>query len=159
MPWAESFLDNCLDYSSIDAADLFRSYVLNKVRKEKQAYYLELIDQLVKEYTDKGVSPKSTKWLMTLYTVSSAVNVLLLPIMMLLSGWLSQIFDFYFAVNIVLAIAVISIEILLVFIHHKIYGNRLNISQTERLWMVIFMSTMVFAVGSSIMGSIWKITF
>ena len=159
VPWAESFLDNCLDYSSIEVADLFRSYVYNKVRKERQSHYLDLIDQLEKEYTAKGDNPKSTKWLITLYAVSSVINVLLLPIMMMLSGWLSQIFSFYFAVNILLSIAVVSLEVLLIFIHHKIYGNRLKISQFERLMMVIFMSSMVFAVGSVVMGSIWKITF
>lgn len=158
VPWAESFLDTCLDYRTIDAANLFRSYVRNKVRKERQAHYLDLIDRLAKEYTSKSTDPQSTKWLMALYVVSSIVNVLLFPVMMILSGWLSQIFALYFAVNILLAVTVVSSEILLMFIHHKIFGNRLNISQTERLWMVIFMSTMVFAVGAVVMGSIWKIT-
>ena len=158
VPWAESFLDNCLDYQMIDAADLFRSYVRNKIRKEKQSHYLNLIDQLVKEYTVKSDKPHATKWLMTLYLVSSVINVALFPIMMFLSGWLSQVFDLYFAVNIVLALAVVSVEVLLIFVHHKICGNRLNISQTERILMVIFLASMVFAVGSVVMGSIWKIT-
>jgi len=159
VPWAEGFLDNCLDYSMIDAADLFRSYVYNKIRKEKQAHYLNLIDELVKEYTSKGDSPKATKWLMALYAVGSVVNVALMPIIMILSGWLSQFFNMYFIVNILLALVVLSLEILLLFWHHKIYGNRLQISQTERLMMVIYMSSMVFAVGAVVMGSIWKITF
>ena len=159
VPWAESFLDNCLDYQTVDAADLFRSYVHNKIRKEKQSHYLDMIDQLVKEYTAKSNQPDSTKWLMMLYMISSVVNIILLPIMMMLSGWLAPIFDFYYGINIILSITVVSVEVLLVFLHHKIYGNRLNISRTERLWMVIFMSTMVFAVGSVVMGSIWKITF
>ena len=159
VPWAESFLDNCLDYQTVDAADLFRSYVHNKIRKEKQSHYLDMIDQLVKEYTSKSNQPDSTKWLMMLYMISSVVNIILLPIMMMLSGWLAPIFDFYYGINIILSITVVSVEVLLVFLHHKIYGNRLSISRTERLWMVIFMSTMVFAVGSVVMGSIWKITF
>lgn len=158
VPWAESFLDNCLDFTMIDAADLFRSYVRNKIRKEKQEHYLNLIDQLVKEYTAKSTKPHATRWLLALYGVSSVINVALLPIMMLLSGWLSQIFDLYFAVNILLSIGIVSIEVLLMFVHHKVYGNRLNISQTERLMMVIFMCSMVFAVGAVVMGSIWKIT-
>ena len=58
-----------------------------------------------------------------------------------------------------LSVAVVSAEVLLIFVHHKIYDNRLNVSQTERLWMVIFMSSMVLAVGAVVMGSIWKITF
>lgn len=159
VPWAESFLDNCLDYGMIDAAELFRSYVYNKIRKEKQAHYLDLIDQLVKEYTSKSDRPNAARWLMVIYAVSSVINVALFPIMMMLSGWLSQYFGFYFIVNILLGMAVVSAEILLIFIHHRIYGNRLKISQTERLLMVIFMSSMVFAVGSVVMGSIWKIKF
>ncbi len=158
VPWAESFLDNCLDYQTLDFADLFRSYIRNKIRPEKQSHYLNLIDDMLKEYSPKANDPVSTKWLMTLYVVSSVVNVLLFPVMMLLSGWLSQIFSMYFAVNILLGVMVVSIEVLLMYFHHKVYGNRLRISQTERLWMVIFLSTMVFAVGSTVMGSIWKIT-
>lgn len=157
VPWAESFLDNCITYQNVDYAQLLRSYVRNKVRSEKQSHYLNLIDQLVKEYTIKALNPNSTKWLMTLYVVSSIVNVLLLPVIMILSGWLSQIFTLYFAVNILLAVTVICFEILLMYVHHKIYGNRLNMSKTERLWMVIFMSSMVFAVGAVVMGSIWRI--
>ena len=159
VPWAESFLDSCLDYNMIDAADLFRSYVYNKIRKEKQAHYLDLIDKLVKEYTNKSDRPHAAQWLMAIYVVSSVINVALFPIMMIISGWLSQYFGFYFIVNILLGLAVVSAEVLLIFIHHKIYGNRLKISQTERLLMVIFMSSMVFAVGSVVMGSIWKIKF
>ena len=158
VPWAESFLDSCLDYHNIDQADLFRSYVRNKIRPEKQSHYLNLIDDLVAEYTVKAANPNSTKWLMILYTVSSVVNVLLFPVMMVLSGWLSQVFSLYFVVNVLLAMAAVSVEIFLMFIHHKIYGNRLNMSQNERLWMVIFMSSMIFAVGAVVMGSIWKIT-
>ena len=159
VPWAEGFLDNCLDYNMIDAADLFRSYVYNKIRKEKQAHYLGMIDDLVKEYSSKGDNPLATKLLMTLYAVGSVINVALLPIIMLLSGWISQLFNFYFIVNILLSLTVLSLEVLLLFFHHKAYGNRLHISQTERLWMVIFMSSMVFAVGAVVMGSIWKISF
>ncbi len=159
VPWAESFLDACLDYQMIEAADLFRSYVRNKLRKDRQAHYLNLIDDIVREYTKKANKPESTKWLMALYIASSVANVILFPIMMMLSGWLSRYTNFYFAVNIILGIVVVSLEVFLLFIHHKIYGNRLTISQTERLWMVIFLSSMVFAVGAVVMGSIWKITF
>ncbi|MBO4726126.1 MAG: hypothetical protein J5598_00805, partial [Clostridia bacterium] len=107
----------------------------------------------------KSDRPNAARWLMVIYAVSSVINVALFPIMMMLSGWLSQYFGFYFIVNILLGMAVVSAEILLIFIHHRIYGNRLKISQTERLLMVIFMSSMVFAVGSVVMGSIWKIKF
>ena len=158
VPWAESFLDSAIDYQTIEFADLFRSYIRNKVRPEKQKHYLDLIDDMVKEYTNKSMDPRSTKQLMTLYVISSVVNVLLFPIMMILSGWLSQVFHLYFIVNILLALSIISLEILLMVIHHKVWGNRLNISQTERLWMLIFMSSMIFAVGAVVMGSIWKIT-
>ena len=69
VPWAESFLDSAIDYSTIEYADLFRSYVRNKVRPEKQKHYLDLIDDMVKEYTNKSMDPRSTKQLMTLYVI------------------------------------------------------------------------------------------
>ena len=158
VPWAESFLDSALDYSTIEYADLFRSYVRNKVHPDRQKKYLDLIDDMVKEYTNESMDPRSTKQLMAIYITSTIVNVLLFPIMMILSGWLSQYFGFYFIVNILLALAVLSLEILFMMLHHKKWGNRLNISQKERLWMLIFMSSMIFAVGAVVMGSIWKIT-
>lgn len=158
VPWAESFLDNVLDYQVIEYADLFRSYVRNKIRPEKQKEYFDLIDKLEKEYSNQSMDPRSTKFLMMIYVIGSVLNCLLLPVMMFLSGWLSQLFHWYYAINILLAAASISGEILFLVWHHKVWGNRLKISQKERLWMVIFMSSMVFAVGAVVVGSIWKIT-
>ena len=159
VPWAESFLDACLDYQYIEFADLFRSYVRNKVRKEKQADYLDKIDDLLREYTPKATDEQGTRRLMLLYRVSSVVNVLLLPLFMVLSGWLATMITFYPIINILIAFAVVCCEVLLMYWHHKVYGSRLIMSQNERLWMVIFMCSMVIAVGAVVIGSLLKITF
>jgi len=155
--WAESFLDNTLDFKTIEYADLYRSYVRNKVRPERQQHYFDLIDQLVKDFTTKSSDPRSTKMLMSLYVIASILNFMLFPVMMFLSGWLSQVFSLYYIVNILLAVVAVCVEMLLLVWHHKVFGNRLSMSQKERLWMVIFLSSMVFVVGAVVMGSIWKI--
>lgn len=157
VPWAEEFLDTCLDYRNMEFADLFVAYIENKIRPEKQAEYKSKVQKLRKEYTFKASDPRSTQWLYALYIGASILNVLLLPCFMLLSGLLSPFMHFYFAVNMGIAMLVVSIEILLMFIHHKIFGNRLGMSDRERLLMAIFMSSIVFAIGAGVIGSIWQI--
>lgn len=158
VPWAEEFLDNCLTYQNMEFADLFSTYIQNKVAPANQAKYFDKLQQLRKEYTFKANNPRSTKTLMVLYTVSSVVNVLLFPLFMLLSGWLAPILSMFYAINIGISIIVVCVEVLLLYIHHQVYGNRLGMSQRERLWMVIFLSSMIFALGAAFMGSVWKIT-
>lgn len=157
VPWAEEFLDNCLDYRNMEFADLFIAYIENKIRPEKQAAYKAKVQKLRKEYTFKASNPSSTKWLYALYIGSAILNVLLFPCFMLLSGILSQFAPLHVVVNMALAMSAVCLEILLMFIHHKIFGNRLGMSNRERILMAIFMSSIVFVVGAGIMGSIWQI--
>lgn len=157
VPWAEEFLDACLDYRNMEFADLFVAYIENKIRPEKQAEYKNKVQKLRKEYTFKASDPRSTMWLQALYIGSSILNVLLFPCFMLLSGLLSPVMHFYFAVNMGIAMLVVSGEILLMFIHNKIFGNRLAMSNRERLLMAIFMASIVFVIGAGVMGSIWQI--
>ncbi len=157
VPWAEDFLDACLNYRNMEFADLFAAYIENKIRPEKQVEYREKLAKLRSEYTFKANNPLSTKTLMILYYVSAVVNVLLLPVFMLLSGWLAPIIGMYYAINIATSILVICAEIGLLYWHHHVFGNRLGMGQSERMAMVVFMSSLVFAIGAAIMGSIWKI--
>lgn len=83
--------------------------------------------------------------------------MLLFPVFMLLSGWLAPLFGMYYAINIAISILVVCGEVGLLFWHNRVFGNRLSMSANERLAMVVFMASMVFAIGASIMGSIWKI--
>lgn len=156
--WAEEFLDNCLTYQNMEFADLFLTYIQNKITPSHQNKYFEKLQKLRKEYTFKASNPRSTKTLMALYIVSSVLNVLLFPTFMLLSGWLAPILTMYYAINIGISIILVCVEVLLLYIHHQVYGNRLGMPQRERLWMVIFLSTMIFALGAAFMGSVWKIT-
>lgn len=157
VPWAEEFLDNCLDYRNMEFADLFVAYIQNKIRPDKQDKYRRKLQKLRKEYTFKASNPDSTKWLYVLYIVSAVVNVLLFPGFMLLSGVLSQFAPLHVVVNMAIATSTVCLEILLLFIHNKIYGNRLGMSDRERILMAIFMSSLIFVVGAGVMGSIWQI--
>ncbi len=157
VPWAEEFLDNCISYSNMEFADLFIQYIQNKVRKEKKQEYIDKVEKLRKEYTFKAKDPNSTKLLMALYIAASILNVLLFPVFMLISGSFSASGLLYFLINITIAIVVITIEITLMFWHQKVYGNRLSMSDKERIWMVIFISSFIFAIGASVMGSVWRI--
>ena len=157
VPWAEDFLDTCLTYRNMEFADLFAAYIENKIRPAKQDEYRKKLAQLREEYTYKANNPLSTKLLMILYYASAVINVLLFPSFMLLSGWLAPMVGMYYTINIAIAILTVCLEIGLLYWHHHVFGNRLGMSQPERIAMVVFMSSMVFAIGAAIMGSIWKI--
>ena len=157
VPWAENFLDQTLTFQNMEFAGLFFQYIDNKIRPEKQDEYREKLHKLLKEYTGRSTNPQSTKWLLTLYVVATIVNVLLFPSFMLISGATISWGWANLAINVAIALVALGVEVLLLFVHNKVYGNRIKISPTERLWMVIFLSSLVFAMGASVMGSLWKI--
>ena len=146
VPWAKEFLDNAVAYRNMEFAPLFVSYIENKLGKDDKEKYLNKVDKLKKEYTVKSDSPEAVRLLMMLYVISAVVNVLLLPFFLLT--------DFHFGLNILIAIAFVCAEVGLMSWHHKVFGNKLGMTDRERLWMTVFMCSLFFAFGAGIIGSV-----
>ena len=53
-----------------------------------------------------------------------------------------------------IAIAVLFAEIVVVYLHNKNYGDRIEISEFERALMVIYMCTIVVASGGVFLGAL-----
>jgi hypothetical protein len=149
VPWAAEFLDEAITYRSMEFADFFVQYIENKLEENKKQKYLDKVERLRKEYTDKASNPKSTKLLFALYIASSIINVLTLPLFIFT--------DMFYLINISIAVILVMAEIGFMFLHNKVFGNRLSMDERERLFMVIFMCSLFFALGSGIIGSIYKI--
>ncbi|MDR0384148.1 MAG: hypothetical protein LBH47_02380 [Christensenellaceae bacterium] len=151
VPWAEEFLKQVVVYRNMEFADKIEPYIRNKLPQDKQEVWLSKLEKLYKEYTDRSASPKSTSLLFAIYLASTVINVAILPLFLLTSIeilWTAA-----------LAIGIVLVEIGLMFWHNKVFGNRLSMTDRERLFMVIFLSSMFFAIGAGIVGGIptWKI--
>jgi hypothetical protein len=149
VPWAEEFLNSCISYQNMEFADRFMAYAENKLAPDKKQKYIDKIEALRKQYTAKAADPKSTRLLLMLYIMSAIANVVLLPLFIFT--------EMIFVINIVIAMTLISAEIGLLFWHNKAFGNRLGMTERERLYMVIFMCSLFFALGAGVIGSIYKI--
>ena len=142
--WAADFLDTIIVYGNMDMADLIIQYIENKLPQNKRQPYLDRVKHLREEYVAKAADPKSTKLLFAIYITSSILNVLILPLLMMTP--LGILLSFLVAMGLVTA------EMGFMFWHNKVWGNRLGVEGKEKLWMVIFLCSMFFALGSGIVG-------
>lgn len=149
-PWAVEFLEEALRYKNMLYADLLSAYIENKCDKAKQEKYFKILEKLRKEYNDKSASPKSTKLLYWIYVCSAVFNVLLLPLFMLIPQ-LNLLLTFS------ISVLAVCLEVGLMFWHNKSFGNRLSMTNRERLFMVIFLSSLFVALGAGIIGGFIKI--
>jgi predicted RNA-binding Zn-ribbon protein involved in translation (DUF1610 family) len=149
IPWAEEFLDAVVTYRNMEMADLLIRFIENKVKDEKKKEYLDKVNGLRKEYVSRAADPKSTKLLFALYITASVLNILALPIFMLIPWGILPCFS--------CSVVLVCIQMGFMFWHNKAFGNRLSITPRERLFMVIFMCSMFFALGSGVIGGIYKI--
>ena len=78
------------------------------------------------------------------YAIGTLANIGLAVMFILLSLHIG----FY----VLIAMGVFAIELVSLFIHHRTYGNRLNMESLERIFMVVFLSSIVIAVGGIVIG-------
>lgn len=146
--WAKGFLDTIINYANMEFADLINQYIENKLPQNKKEEYLNRVRMLREEYTAKAQNPRSTKLLFAIYITSSILNILILPLLMLTP--LGIILTFLIAMLLVAA------EMGFMFWHNMAWGNRLGVDGKEKLFMVIFLCSMFFALGSGIIaGAPW----
>jgi hypothetical protein len=144
VPWATDFLDTIITYGNMDIADQIIQYIDNKVPQAKKQEYYDKVEKLRTEYTSRASDPKSTKLLFLIYIIGASLNVLILPALMLTN--LGIIITF------MISMLLVSIEMGFMYWHNKVWGNRLSISDKEKLFMVIFICSMFFALGSGVVS-------
>jgi len=145
-PFAKEFLSEALTVRNMEYVNMFEEYVENKIEGRKKRKYLEIMQELKTAYVGSAYGDASLGLLYTFFVIAILIN-LGLTVFFILS-------NFHLVVYTLLALAVLAIEITLLFLHNRIYGNRLEISETERLLMVAFMSTIVIVVGGVFVGAL-----
>ena len=149
VPWAEDFLKDAMRYKNMEWAGLFENYIDNKLPVKKQGEYRQKLGELRTAYAGRAQRGEGIKLMYVYYVVCSIVNVALFFVFFF-TRW-----ALYFYV--LMAIGAFAIEIILLFLHNRRYGNRIGMSDRERLLLVIFICTIVVVIGGVFIGAAVKI--
>ena len=146
VPFAEDFLDNTLIPQYIMLVNHFSQYIENKLPADRQKKYKEKLNEMKVNYVGRSDRTEGDGMMLmyVLYSVGAAINVGLLILFILLP------LAVYF--NIMIAIAAFMVEIFVLFLHNKSYGNRFEISKREKIFLIIFLCSIVVAIGGVFIG-------
>ena len=142
--FAEEFLAKALKFNNMACAVLFAQYIENKLPTQKQQKWKSQLADMLRVYKGDSSSTKAVSLIYTYYVVFSVVNVAMAVTYVFLHFW--------FLINVFIALAAFMAEVGLLFWHNKRFGNRMEVSDKERLLMVIFMSSIVLNIGGVLLA-------
>ena len=145
VPFASEFLNHVLQPRYVTLAPLIAQYIESKLPAQNQAKYKKQLTELKSNYVGVSSSGEGMKLMYAFYIAGALVNVAMVVFAVIIS-W-------HIAILVFMVLAIFGAEMLLLYLHYKNYGNRLEISQRERLFMVIFMCSLVLALGGTIIGA------
>ncbi|MCL2851316.1 MAG: hypothetical protein FWE01_03055 [Firmicutes bacterium] len=147
--FAEEFLTKTLTVRNMEYIELFETYIKSKLRPHRQKEYIELMRELKKSYVKVSSSPMVLWLLYALYLGGGAINVGMVAwfIIASLPLWAMAL----------IATASIIGQVGLLYLHNRIFGNRYSMNTTEKLYMVIYLSTIVIATGGVFLGWLVRI--
>ena len=143
--WAEDFLEQTLTYKNMNFADFFEQYIKNKLPEERKRVWTEKFREMRANYTPDNIENRNKPYLYSVYITSSIINVFLLFFLMIM--------DLGFFANIAIVVSILFVEVAMIYIHGKKFGDRVQMDSIERLLLVIFMSSLVIAVGGAFIGT------
>jgi len=148
-PFAEDFLTEAMTVRNMEHMDLFEDYINNKVKSDRKAKYIELLRTLKQSYQKVADSSPSLTLLFSFFWISTIINV-------------AFVFWFLFTrmpfwAHVLIVFGVLAVQMGILYLHNKTFGNRIKISDRERLFMVIYMSSAVIAIGAVFIGSLFSI--
>jgi len=145
-PWSIEFLDHAMQRQNMSQHSLFARYIVNKLPANKQKEYLARLAGHKEEFT-KGVGSGDGIMVMYfLYAAGTLINVGLIVFVFTV--------NLMIAFNVLIAAAVFGIQMLAIFMHNRIYGNRLGISNNELVLLCMFLSSIAAAIGGVIIGGL-----
>lgn len=141
--YAQELLDNIMDMAYITLVPLMVTFAENKLPPKIKPKYIEVLENLRADYTESMKNENSgINTMYAFYVVGTILNVLIIVGLYFLHAHL--------AVNLLLVLVLFATEFGLLFLHNRIYGNRLGIELTERILMVTFMCSIPFAIGGAV---------
>ena len=145
-PWAEDFLTGAITVRNMEYSAMFEEYILTKLPKFRHERFIQLLRDAKQAYTKVSTSPRAISTLYIFYAGCSAVNVALAIALVVLG--INLLFSAF------IGIAVLGLEIFLLFVHNRVYGNRMQITGIERHLMISYMVSIVLVIGGVFLGSL-----
>lgn len=145
LPWAEEFLNSAMTVRNMEYSDLFEDYINNKVISKRKDKLIEMMRGMRASYTKTSTSNPALGFLYTFYVSGAVLNLGLVILYLFLN---MPIFIF-----VLITATILAVELFILFLHNRIFGNRMEISDNERLLMVIYMSSIAVAIGGTFIGA------
>jgi hypothetical protein len=143
--WARDLLDCTLGMQNMVFVPLFTKYIENKVPANRKREYKERLEVIRAEYTSgKRDNEDGLGSLYAILSVSSAINVAFIG---LFFWW-----DLMFILNVVITAVVMTVEFFAVFFHNQIYGNRIGIGNTERIFLCVYLASIPIAIAGALIA-------
>ena len=146
VPFAAEFLNNTMQPQNMAQANQFSQYIENKLPAGEQKKYLEQLAELRSSYTGGSSSGEGMRLMYLFYAIGAAVNLAFAVAFIFL--------PLNFIYNFLIAMAVFAVELFLLYLHNRSYGNRIGIGDRERLLLVIFLSSTIITIGGAIIGAL-----
>jgi len=146
-PFAEDFLEHALQPQNAIMCSLIETYITNKLPAKKQKEYLQKLVGMKEQYVGRVGDGDGLFSMYALYLVGAAINVGLVFLFIFVD--LHQ-FVFY----ILAGMAIFGAEMLALYVHNRIYGNRLGMKQTEVTLLICFLCSVPIAIAGMIIGGL-----
>lgn len=144
--FANDFLEGALSFKTLADRELFYQYIENKLpEKDKSKWRQKLVD-MYEIYAADSKNPVARVSLYIYYFICTLINIA--------SIFAFVIIDMHFLVAILAVVGLFFVEIGILFLHHRKFGDRFDISPVERLLMVIFMCSIAAAMGGMFIGAL-----
>lgn len=144
-PFAEDFLESAMEPRNLASIGLLYKYIENKLPAARQKAFKERLEMIKSEYVGTNVA-EGVKFMYIYYIVCTVINLALIVVLFVVK--LMLVF------NILIGISMFCIELLILFFHNKIYGNRIGINVTERILLTIFLSSIPAAIAGIIIAGL-----
>ena len=149
VPWAEDFLDGALCYRNMQWYNFFEQYIANKLAKNQQKEWQQKFNDLKTRYTARSSESDGLAFLYVYYVAGAVLNAALTA-MFIFTKW-------HFFVYTLIAVVAFAVEVFVLFIHFKQHGNRITMSNRERLFLVIFLCSIALLGGGVFLGAVVKL--
>ena len=149
--WAEEFIERLIQLEFMFLHTQIAQFITAKFPPAKQREYMSRLDSMKQEYT-KGAKFGQTDGMISmyaLYIIGTALNIGMIVLLLMT--------DFMFIINVLIAFAVFTVEIGALFIHNRIFGNRLGMSENELFFLVMFLASICAGIGGVIIASLVSI--
>jgi predicted RNA-binding Zn-ribbon protein involved in translation (DUF1610 family) len=145
-PFAAEFLDNVMDMRYIMLLPQLIAFADNKLPSNQKRKYRGTLEGMRLEYTSGTSNENGINVMYAYYITASVINAILFVVFFIV--------HIHFAFHLLILLGAFAVEFFLLFLHNRVYGNRLGISDFERILMLVFMSSIPFAIGGAIMGAL-----